>query len=132
MRAKVQLIAKRRVYAREFKVELVHLFEGDKYSVMQLSRLYGVSFSLIYRWIYRYSNFNEKDHGVVEMKQRSTTKLKALEQRIKELEQLVGQKQIQIEFLEKMIDLGAEQYGLDIKKNSSTPHSGGSGKTAKG
>lgn len=131
MRGKVQLIAKRRQYSKEFKVELVHLFEQGKYSVMQLSRLYGVSFSLIYRWIYHFSSFNEKGHRVVEMKQSSTAKLKALEQRIKELEQLVGQKQIQIEFLEKMIDLGAEHYGLDIKKNSSTPHSSGSGRTKK-
>jgi uncharacterized coiled-coil protein SlyX len=55
------------------------------------------------------------------MKDSQTTKLKELEQRIKELEQNVGQKQIKIEFLEKMIDLAKQEFNIDIKKTS-LPH----------
>ena len=65
------------------------------------------------------------------MKQSSTDKLKTLEQKVKDLEQLVGQKQIQIEFLEKMIDLSSKETGIDLKKNFSTPRSGGSSSTRK-
>jgi predicted RNase H-like nuclease (RuvC/YqgF family) len=65
------------------------------------------------------------------MKDSQTTKLKELEQRIKELEQNVGQKQIKIEFLEKMIDLAKQEFNIDIKKNFATPQSNGSKKTIK-
>ena len=65
------------------------------------------------------------------MKDSATRKLKELETRIKELEQIVGQKQIKIDFLEKMIDLAREELDIDIKKNSNTLQSGGFGKTSK-
>ena len=54
-----------------------------------------------------------------------------MEARIKELERAVGQKQMNIDFLEKMIELAKEEFNIDIKKNSNTPQSGGSKKTGK-
>lgn len=131
MKANVQLLRKNRVYAREYKVHLVSLYEKGRYSVLQLSRLYGVASGVIYRWIYRYSSLNEKGCRIVEMKQSSTQKLKLLEQRVRELEQMVGQKQITIEFLEKMIDIAGQQLNVDIKKKFFTPPSNGSASTGK-
>jgi hypothetical protein len=75
------------------------------------------------------STFNQKGARIVEMKQSSASKLKALQQRIEELERLVGQKQIKIEFLEEMITVAREEFNIDIKKKSSTPPSSGSAKT---
>jgi hypothetical protein len=43
----------------------------------------------------------------------------------------VGQKQIQVDYLEKMIDLAKTDLNIDIKKNYNTPQSVGSGKTSK-
>ena len=65
------------------------------------------------------------------MEESSYKKVKDLQDRIKELERVVGQKQLNIEFLEKMIEIAKEQYGLDIKKNFNTPQSSGSGSIAK-
>jgi transposase-like protein len=124
-------IRKKRVYSEDFKRELVRLFERGKFSVLQLSRLYGVRFSVIYRWIYKYSQFNEPGYRVIEMKESSTNKLKAMEQRIKDLEKIVGQKQIKIDFLEEMINVAQQELNVDIKKKSSTPRSGGSMKEKK-
>jgi transposase len=131
MQPKNRFIQKRRKFSEEFKRELVRLFESGKFSVSQLDRLYGVRFALIYRWIYKYSNFNEKGCRIIEMKQSSTSKIKELEQKIKDLERLVGQKQIKIDFLEEMIDVAKEELNIDIKKKSSTPQSDGSGKKEK-
>lgn len=128
MQATGRVIQKKRVFSKDYQRELVSLFERGKFSVLQLSRLYGVQFSVIYRWIYKYSQFNEPGYRVVEMKESSTTKLKAMEQRIKELEKIVGQKQIKIDFLEEMISVAKEELKIDIKKKSSTPPSGGSSK----
>ena len=131
MIAKVNLIRKKRSFSDEFKRELVRLFEQGKYSVLQLGRLYGVRSSLIYLWIYKYSQFNETGYRVIEMKQSSTSKLKALEQRITELEKLVGQKQIKIDFLEEMMAVAKEELQIDIKKKYSTPRSAVSVKGSK-
>ncbi|MER3327995.1 MAG: transposase, partial [Candidatus Kapaibacterium sp.] len=79
-----------------------------------------------YRWIHRYSIYNKKRAILVEMKDSSTQKLKDYEKRIAELERIVGQKQLNIDFLEKMIDLAEQEYNVDIKKNANTPLSPGS------
>ncbi len=129
MKANIREIRKFRRYSEEFKKELVSLFENGKFSVLQLEKLYGVSSRSIYRWVYQYSRFNKQGYRIVENKQSSSLKLKELEEQVKELERLLGRKQIQIDYLEKMIDIAKEDMGVDIKKNYSTPLSSGSGKT---
>jgi transposase len=127
---KVKLISKR-IYSEEFKKTRIKEYENGKFTVSELSRLYGVHRNIIYSWIYKYSAYNKKSIKVVEMSQSSTKKLKDLELRIKELEQIVGQKQLKIDYLEKMIDIAKEELNIDIKKNSDTLQSGGSRKTGK-
>lgn len=126
MKANLRKIQKRRVYSEDFKKEIVSLFESGKFSVAQLEKLYGIKNQIIYQWIYKFSTFNEKGYRVVEMKESSINKLKQLEQKIKELEQIVGQKQIKIDYLEKMIDIAKDDLNIDIKKNYNTPQSTGS------
>ena len=63
------------------------------------------------------------------MEESSTKKIKDLIIRISELERMLGQKQIRIELLEKMIDLAEKDLGIDVKKNFSTPVSTGSKRT---
>jgi transposase len=131
MRATVQKIRKRRLFSEEFKRDLVLQYERGQDSVCQMSKLYGISSTVLYRWIYKFSTFNEKGSRIVEMKASNSVRLREMETRIKELEQMVGQKQIKIEFLEKMIDLAKDEFQIDIKKNFNTPQSTGSGKTRK-
>lgn len=131
MKANLKLINKKRHFSEDFKRELVTEFEKGKYSIPQLSKLHGISTTVLYRWVYKFSIFNERGYRIIEMKQSSTSKLKQLEQRIKELERTVGQKQIKIDFLDKMIDIAKEELDIDIKKNYSTPQSSGSGRTNK-
>lgn len=129
MKANVKLISKQRKYSEEFKKSIVNDFESGKFSILQLERLHNISNVSLYSWIYKYSRSNERGQRIVEMKDSSTQKLKALEQRIKELEQTVGKKQIQIDYLEKMIDIAKDELNIDIKKNSNTPQSSGSART---
>ena len=131
MKTNVRTIRKKRFYSEDFKRELVKEFEQGKYSVLQLKQLYGIRHENIYRWIYKYSTFNDKSSRVIEMKESSTKKLKDLEKKIKELEQAVGRKQMYIDYLEKMMDIAKEEMGVDIKKNYDTPQSTTSGNTRK-
>ncbi len=131
MKSRVRLIRKKRRYSESFKKQLVKEFESGQYSVPQLQKLYGVSNSTIYSWIYQFSTFNERGNRVVEMKDSSTDKIKKLEQQVKELQSIVGSKQIQIEYLEKMMEIAKEELNIDIKKNFNTPPSSGSESTKK-
>jgi uncharacterized coiled-coil protein SlyX len=65
------------------------------------------------------------------MKDSTSKKLKEQEQRIKELERAVGQKQLKIDYLEKLIELAGDELGMDLKKNSDTKPSNGTLKTGK-
>ncbi|GAH23659.1 unnamed protein product, partial [marine sediment metagenome] len=77
----------------------------------------------VYNWIYKYSTYNKKGYKIVEMSSSSTQKLKDKDARIAELERLLGQKQIKIDYLEELIELAEEQYDVQFKKNSNTPRS---------
>jgi len=122
-------IKRRRRFSEDFKLKIVKEYESGKHSVYEMEKIYDISNSLIYGWIYKYSKYNKKSIQVVEMKNSQAEKVKMMEARIKELEQVVGKKQMNIDYLEKMIDLAKEHYDIDIKKNSNTQHSGGSKKT---
>lgn len=58
-----------------------------------------------------------------------TKKLLELKAKIAELERIVGQKQLLIDFKDKMIELAEEAYRVDIKKKFDEGQSSGSGKT---
>jgi transposase-like protein len=131
MRINKKQIQKKRRYSEAFKKTIISAFESGKYSIGQIERLYGVSGQSVYNWIYKYSTFNQSGMRVVELKKSDMNKVKMLEQRVKELEQMVGQKQVKIEYLEKMIDLAKSELQVDIKKNFNTPQSTGSGTTGK-
>ena len=131
MKGNIKLIKKHRNYSEEFKRNLVRDFEKGKLSVPQLGRLHSITCTSIYQWIYKFSTFNEKGYRVIEMKQSSVSKLKDLEERIKELERTVGQKQIMIDYLDKTIEIADDELNIDIKKKFNTSQSIGSGKTSK-
>lgn len=129
MKANMRLISKHRKFSEEFKKQIVKEFESGKYSVPQLEKLHRINNRSIYNWIYKFSTYNEKGYRILEMKKSSTSKIKDLESRIKELEQVVGQKQIKIDYLEKMMEIAKDELDIDLKKNFNTPLSPGSEKT---
>ncbi len=130
MKANLTKIRTTRRFSEEFKRRIVNDFEKGKFSVLELSKLHGTSFQAIYNWINKYSE-RSSFVEIVEMKQSSTQKLKDLESKIKDLERSVGQKQLYIDYMEKMMEIAKEDLGVDIKKNFGTPQSDGSGRTSK-
>ena len=124
-------ISSQRRFSEDFKLKIVNFYESGKHSVCELEKIYDISNPTIYNWIYKYSNYNKKSIKVVEFKDSQMNKLKEMKARIADLEQALGQKQMNIDYLEKMIDLAKQEYDIDIKKNSNTPQSGGSKTTKK-
>ena len=119
-------ISRKRKFSEDLKLKIVKEYESGAFSVVEMTKVYDISYQTIYNWIYKYSKYNKKSIQVVEMKDSQAHKMKQMEARIKELEQAVGQKQMNIDYLEKMIELAKENFDIDIKKNSNTLHYGGS------
>ena len=114
-------IRRKRKFSEDFKLKIVKEYESGEFSVVEMTKIYDISYQTIYNWIYKYSKYNKQSIQVVEMKDSQAHKMMQMEARIKELEQAVGQKQMNIDYLEKMIDLAKEHYDIDIKKTQ-TPY----------
>lgn len=125
METNLKKIRRRRIFSEELKRQIVKKYEKGEMTVFELSKFYEVSDKSIYNWIYKYSKFQKKSIQIVEMAKSSTQKITDLEIKIKELERIVGVKQINIDFLEKMIEIAKNEYDIDIKKKFFTPQSGG-------
>ena len=120
-----------RHFSEKFKKDVVNRIEKNEFTVLEVSRLYGVSSTSVYKWIYKYSILYQKGYRQIIEPMSTSKKVKELQQRIKELEQMVGQKQVQLEFMEKLIEISEEDYGIDILKKSGSKPKSGSGKTGK-
>lgn len=115
----------------DFKRTKVRELEKRITSIPDICRTYAVSRSAVYKWIYKYSAMAKKQVKVVVEAKSDTRKIKALEDRIKELERIVGQKQLLLEFKDKMIEIAEATYGVDIKKKVGSRLSSGTTSTDK-
>lgn len=114
-----------RYFSIDFKKKRVQELENNLVSVSDICKTHKVSRTSVYRWLYKYSNMAKKQvRQVVEAKS-DTKKINLLEDRIRELERIIGQKQILIDFQDKMIEIAESTYEVDIKKKfGSKPSSG--------
>lgn len=118
-----------RIFSEPLKKKAVRDIESGKASVLMVSREYQVSLQAVYQWLNKYSrHLQSSKRMVVEMKSESN-KSKELEKRIKELEAALGRKQLEIDYLNKMIEIGSNEVGVDLKKKFGTPPFSGSGST---
>jgi len=120
-----------RRFSEDFKKSKVKELERNLVSISDICKTYTVSRAAVYKWIYKYSIMAKKNVRLVVEAKSDTQKIRMLEERIKELERLVGQKQILLEFKDKMIEIAESTYGVDIKKKVGSKLSSGSTSTKK-
>lgn len=109
-----------RHFSESFKQEKVREIERNLTTVVEVSKVYGVTRAAVYKWLYKYSVHRKKQIRQIIEPMSDTRKIQEMEQKIKELERLVGQKQILLEFREKQIEIAEEMYKIDIKKKLGT------------
>jgi transposase-like protein len=109
-----------RIFSVELKKKLVEQIESGKLKVRDVVSLYMVSKTIVYRWIRQYSKVNVTGTRMVVESESSETKVDKLMDRISELERNVGKKQLEIEFLGKVIEMCSEELGYDVKKKCTT------------
>ena len=120
-----------RYFNEEFKKKKIRELERNITSIPDICKTYGVSRTSVYKWIYKYSVMAKKQVKQVVEAKSDTQKIKALEERIKELERIVGQKQLLLEFKDKMIEIAEATYNVDIKKKVGSRLSSGITSTGK-
>jgi transposase-like protein len=121
-----------RFFNESFKRSKVSEIDRNILSVSELCKEYQVSRSSVYKWIYKYSQMRKRENKQVIEPESETRKVLLLKQEVAELQRVIGEKQLKMDFLEKMIELTEEEYGLDIKKKFTARPSSGSGTTKTG
>jgi len=119
-------IVPQRKFSETIKRKVVRDIEAGKATVRQTSRELLASEQSIYRWIYQYSRYLEKNKVMIVEDKSESYRTKELEKRLKDAEAALGRKQMEIDFLNKLIEFADEEYKTDIKKNLSNAPSRGS------
>ena len=117
----------RRCFSEEFKKSKVKDLVEKQITVVQLSRLYSVTRAAVYKWLYLYSGHHEQKTTLVVQMESESYKTMRLQQRVAELERTIGQKQLEVDFLNKLFELAGEELGYDLKKSFSPKLSNGTG-----
>jgi transposase len=118
-----------RFFSESFRKAKVREIERNLTTVLEVSREFEVSTTAVYNWLYKYSTLRARQVRQIVEPMSDAHKIKELKKKIEELERLVGQKQIQLEFKDKMIEIAEEMYKVDIKKKLGSQLSSGSGST---
>lgn len=128
---KEYVLRKSRHFSEPLKRKIVADIESCAISVKEVGSLYDVKVQNVYRWIHLYSKHNQTNtRQVVEMESESKKTL-ALATRVAELERIVGQKQLTIDYLDKLLELAGQHYEVDLKKTFVTQPLTGSAHTKK-
>jgi transposase-like protein len=127
-RTQFKLSTKERIlrnFSEEFKQQKVREVERKQTKVSEICKQYEVSATSVSRWLKKYSSNYMKGIKTIVETESDTKRLIELQAKIADLERIVGQKQLVIDFQNKVIELAEQTYGVDIKKKlQSKPFSG--------
>ena len=127
-RTQFKLSTKERIlrnFSEEFKQQKVREVERKQTKVSEICKQYEVSATSVSRWLKKYSSNYMKGIKTIVETESDTKRLIELQAKIADMERIVGQKQLVIDFQNKVIELAEQTYGVDIKKKlQSKPFSG--------
>jgi len=115
--AKKTSLVQHRRFSEAIRRQTVKDIEGGKCSVLEASRELSATPGAIYKWVHLYSRYLLKNKIMVVEEKSEAYRSKELEKRLQEVEATIGRKQMEIDFLNKLIDMANEEYKTDIKKN---------------
>jgi predicted site-specific integrase-resolvase len=83
--------------------------------IADFCKIYGVSNVSVYLWLKKFSSV-QKDERVVVEKISEAKKTMELYNQVKELEQALGRKQMELDYFKKVVELASEEKGEDLEK----------------
>ena len=104
-----------RRFSEAFRKEKVKLIDEGKVTVSDLCKLYEVSQTSVYKWISKFSTVKRDERIIIE-KVSESRKTEELFRKVRDLEQVLGRKQMEIEYFKEIINITNETLGEDIEK----------------
>lgn len=115
-------------FSIQVKKNIVRDIEKGLYTVIEACREIQVAEQTIYNWIYKYSSYLSKNKVLIVEDKSEVSKTLELEKRLREVEAALGRKQMELDLLNKMIDIAGNELKIDLKKSFSKKVSNGIGK----
>lgn len=113
----------RRVFSEPFKRAKVAEIDSGQVKISEIANTYNVSEGAIRKWLRKYSfSYQPTLKMVIEMES-ETHKTQQFAKKVAELERIIGQKQVEIDFLNTLINVSSEEVGMDLRKVFFTKHS---------
>jgi transposase-like protein len=110
-------------YSEAIKKQVVAEYEQGC-SISELNRKYGITGGMtVKNWIKKYAKDGFRHKYIRVQTMEEIDQAKALEKRVKELEQALGKTTLEKLKLESIIEELAETYGLDVIKKNEVPSS---------
>lgn len=106
-------------FSESFKREKVEDILNKRISISEFCKLWSISTTSVYRWIYQYSPNHKKGTKMVVQQESEAAKTQELLKRVAELERILGQKQMEIDYQSKLIEIASKELDIDLKKVSS-------------
>ena len=109
-----------RHFSVEFKEQIIAQLDAKLTTISDIVRIYEVSAVSVCRWRQQHSKHYSKPTKIVVEMESEALKTKALLERNAELERIIGQKQLKIDYLEKLIEIASDDLKIDLKKSTNT------------
>ena len=114
---KKESLRQTRIFSEQVKRDLVKDIESGKCSVLQASKELNVHVSSVYKWIGKYSRYLQNNKRLVVEDKSEAYQTEHLRRKILELEAALGRKQMELDLINKVVDLASEEYKTDLKKS---------------
>ena len=118
-----------RTFSTALKQKVVSDFEKNLVTMQEICDLYSVSRASVYKWIYKYSASYQSNTKMVVQMDSEGYKTKQLYQENANLLRIIGQKQVELDYLNQVIVEANVALEMDLKKNFGSPASDGSTNT---
>lgn len=106
-----------RRYSQAFKQQVVSEYEGGA-SIYSLMQKYGIGgHKTVQNWIRKYSSAGIRNELVVIQTVDDQLEVKAMKERITELESALAETVLENRMLRTTVDVASQSLGVDIKKN---------------
>ena len=112
-------------FSEGVKKQTVKDIECGKCSVSEASRELMVSQQAVYTWIYKFSGYLQKNKILIVEDKSEGYRTRELEIKLQAAEAALGRKQMELDILNKLIELAGAELKMDLKKNFSSPASNG-------
>lgn len=109
--------AQLRTFSEEFKKAKIKELDEKLISIQELVTSYKISRTSIYKWLIKYSIHYQKGTKMVIELESESHKTKQLLQEKAELQRALGEKQMQLDLLNKLIEFASDDLKIDLKKS---------------